>query len=145
MTQHGNRVRAGSGCIPVLEDAPQRRSALRVAHGLPFNDYLGTAIRWKPATASTGRAALQSPVLVHYYLVLVEALPAGTEGSAVPRNMVRNVLHGRWNAQARGAESWMEARSMRIPDGADAARLKVVGWLEDSEGHVVAAAQSACR
>jgi hypothetical protein len=54
---------------------------LRVAHGLPFNDYIGTAIEVKPATAAPGRPGW-----------LVETIPAGTEGTAVERNLVRNLL-----------------------------------------------------
>jgi hypothetical protein len=34
---------------------------------------------------------------------------------------------------------------MNIPEGADPARLRVVGWVEDAHGRIVAAAQSHCR
>ena len=34
---------------------------------------------------------------------------------------------------------------MRVPEGAQAQRLRVVGWVQDEQGRVIAAAQSACR
>jgi hypothetical protein len=33
---------------------------------------------------------------------------------------------------------------MSIPEGAKSARLRVVGWVEDGRGRIVAAAQSRC-
>jgi hypothetical protein len=33
---------------------------------------------------------------------------------------------------------------MSIPEGAKPERLRVVGWVEDARGRVVAAAQSRC-
>ncbi|MBC5766809.1 hypothetical protein [Ramlibacter albus] len=101
------------------------RASLRVAQGLAFNDYVGASLDAKqPGSA---------------WLVLVEELPAGTEGSAVARNLVRNVLHVE---RRRGAIS--ETRSMQIPEGAKAERLRVVGLLFDERGRLSATAVSAC-
>lgn len=140
---------------PPAATAPQQRGRLRVAHGLPFNDYIGTAIAWAPArngpmhgilntTTSTARDALR------YHLLLVESVPAGTEGTTVPRQIVRNLLEGEWSAadarpQGKNPYRWMETRPMRTPEGAQAERLHMVGWVDDAHGQVVAAAQSACR
>ncbi|MBV7455553.1 hypothetical protein KW843_13805 [Acidovorax sp. sif1233] len=121
-----------------------RPAGLRVAHGMPFNDYLGTAIAFTP-----GRTAAPGPL--EFYLLLVEAVPAGTDGTAVPRNIVRNMLHGAWGKPGQrpvsglGPSKWMETRSMRIPEGAQAERLRMVGWVQDARGTVIAAAQSTCR
>ncbi len=121
-----------------------RPARLRVAHGLPFNDYLGTAIAFTP-TRRDGAA----PDGMAFYLLLVESVPAGTEGTRVGRNMVRNMLQGTWDKRDTLSNSkqtkWMESRSMRIPDGAQPERLRMVGWVQDAQGRVVAAAQSACR
>ena len=121
-----------------------RPARLRVAHGLPFNDYLGTAIAFTP-TRRDGAA----PDAMAFYLLLVESVPAGTEGTRVGRNMVRNMLQGTWDKRDTLSNSkqtkWMESRSMRIPDGAQPERLRMVGWVQDAQGRVVAAAQSACR
>ncbi len=55
---------------------------LRVAHGLPVNNYIGTSIELKPASGGPWKA----------WLLLVETIPPGTEGTPVERNLVRNVL-----------------------------------------------------
>ncbi|RYF46068.1 MAG: hypothetical protein EOO27_40170 [Comamonadaceae bacterium] len=122
---------------------------LRVAHGIPFNDYVGASIHFAPqrSSAESHGAAMGD---LHYYLVLVEAVPAGTDGTAVPRNIVRNMLQGTWNkrnALSKKEQSiqWMEARSMRIPEGVQAERLRMVGWVQDAQGRTVAAAQSTCQ
>jgi hypothetical protein len=107
---------------------------LRVAHGLPLNDYIGTSIELKPGSGGPWKA----------WLLLVETLPAGTEGSAVERNLVRNAFQADWPAKARGAAPWSELRPMRIAEGAKAERLRVVGWVEDERGRIRAIAQSRC-
>lgn len=130
-------------------DAPPLPARLRVAHGLPFNDYLGTGISLTRVRKAKSHATPAPPLAFH--LVLVEAVPANSDGTAVSRSIVRNVLQGTWNEgnlKARtktGSAHWMETRSMRIPDGARAERLRLVGWVQDAEGVLVAAAQSVCR
>jgi hypothetical protein len=106
---------------------------LRVAQGLPFNDYIGTSIELTPRGAGPWRA----------WLVLVEDLPAGTEGSPVARSLVRNALALEWNTGAK-TQRLRESRPMRIPEGAQPQRLRVVGWVQDARGRLVAAAKSAC-
>ena len=116
--------------------------ALRVAHGLPFNDYIGTSIGLTPATALRGKGKVSA------WLLLVETLPADTEGTLVERNLVRNALVVDWDGNAvprpPGAAGWHEARSMRMADGADPKRLHMVGLLQDANGHLLAAAVSRC-
>ena len=123
-------------------------AGLRVAHGQPFNDYLGASITF------THGALPSSSGPWHFYLLLVESVPAQSEGTPVPRQLVRNVFTGTW-AQEHAAQersrpghaqaALQEMRPLRIPDGAQADRLRVVGWVQDAKGQVVAAAQSACR
>ncbi|HSV46828.1 MAG TPA: hypothetical protein VLJ58_13660, partial [Ramlibacter sp.] len=103
---------------------------LRAAHGLPFNGYVGTSIELKSAGPGPWTA----------WLLLVETLPAGTEGSPVERNLVRNALQLGWAGGARKFES----RPMSIPEGAQPQRLRVVGWVQDARGRIRAAAQSRC-
>lgn len=127
----------------------QRTQPLRVAHGLPMNDYLGTGIALRATHA--GRASTAGSW--QYHLLLVESVPAGTEGTPVARNLVRNMLSGTWNEreqlskseQTRSRFAWMDNRPMRIPEGAKAEQLHMVGWVQNAQGEVVAAAQSVCR
>jgi hypothetical protein len=107
--------------------------SVRVANGLPFNDYIGASIELRHAP----------PGRWHAWLVLVEQLPAGTEKTPIDRNLVRNVLELDWKTPARGARL-LEARPMNIPAGADPTRLRVVGIVEDARGRIRGIAQSHC-
>ena len=111
---------------------------LRVAHGLPFGGYIGTSMELKPGRGGPWQA----------WLLLVETLPAGIEGSPVERTLVRNVLRLTWDSQTPRAESrrgsFYETRPMQIPAGADPARLRVVGWVEDTRGRLRGIAASRC-
>ena len=116
---------------------------LRVAHGLPVNDYVGTSIEASPARA------LRSSGQVTAWLLLVETIPAGAEGSPVERNLVRNALKSSWNGADVLSKSeqkrFYESRPMRVANGAKASRLRVVGWLQDASGRVLATAVSRCQ
>jgi hypothetical protein len=104
---------------------------LRVAHGLPVNDYIGTSIEMRGGGSGPFTA----------WLLLVEALPAGTEGTVVDRNLVRNAFSVEWKGTA--AKRY-EIRPMRIVEGTKPSRLSVVGWVQDAQGKVRAIAQSHC-
>lgn len=101
---------------------------LRIAHGLPVNDYIGAALEVAPPPPGHWKA----------WLLLVETLPRGTAGSPVERNLVRN-------AYVSATPGRYEIRSMQIHEGARAQRLRLVAWLEDSHGRVGAIAQTRCR
>ena len=132
-------------CLHRTGGGHARRAAARGArHGL--RRLPGHVHRIQAAKTVPGRTAAATDW--RFYLLLVEAVPAETEGSLVARNMVRNMLHGTWDSRCmpsnREQKNWMEARPMRIPEGARAERLRVVGWVQDEQGRVVAAAQSDC-
>lgn len=132
-----NRLQAlGRQAPPQTDQAVSRavgKRALRVAHGMPFNDYLGTSIEMKPAARGEWTA----------WLALVENIPVGTEGTPVERNLVRNLLQVPWQA-ARAPARLLESRSMRIAEGVQADRLRVIGWVEDAKGRIHGIAQSEC-
>ena len=118
-----------------------RGATLRVAHGLPVSDYLGASIELKPIAV-----AAKQPLTA--WLALVETLPSGTEGSPVERNLVRNVLQRIWDGRKPLLKTeqnrLFETRSMNIAPAASPERLRVIGWIEDEKGRVLAAAQSRC-
>jgi hypothetical protein len=111
---------------------------LRVARGPAFNGYMGASVELKPGRGGPW----------HAWLLLVETLPAGTEGSPVARNLVRNVLQLAWDSEpapsGQGPLRLFESRPLRIPQGADPRRLQVVGWVQDARGRIRAIAQSRC-
>ena len=118
-----------------------RSGSLRVAHGLPVSGYMGASIELQaPAVADAQTWTA--------WLALVEALPSGTEGSPVPRNLVRNLIQTLWDGRKqlsnRERLRFIESRSMDIPAGMKTDRAQVIGWIEDAQGRVVAAAQSRC-
>ena len=111
---------------------------LRVAHGLAFNGYLGTSISFKPGP--------RAPDGLSAWVVLVETIAAGTEGTPIERNLVRNTLQLDWSrpARATGQRGWSEARPLSIPEGARAERLRLIGWVQDRRGRILQLAQSRC-
>jgi hypothetical protein len=112
-----------------------RALPLRLAQGGTFNDYIGTSIELK----APGREPWQA------WLLLVEQLPAGTEGSPVERQLVRNVFRPDWQqAAGRGAGGLAETRSMQVHAGANVDRLRLVGVLADSRGRIRAISRTAC-
>jgi hypothetical protein len=115
---------------------------LRVAHGVPVSGYIGASV----ALQRIPRHAAPGPWTA--WLALVEALPAGTEASPVPRNLVRNLIQPIWDERKQLSKSehvsMLESRAMDIPAGADPARLAVIGWIQDADGRIFAAAQSRC-
>lgn len=117
-------------------------TTLRVAHGLPLSGYLGASIELKPIPPAATKQLWTA------WLALVETLPAGTEGTPVARYLVRNAFQVTWNGDPKQADAsknqFFDARSMSIAQGVNPDRLRVVGWVEDATGQVLAAAQSRC-
>lgn len=115
---------------------------LRVAHGVPVSGYIGASVQLQRIPP----AGVAPPFTA--WLALVERIPAGTEGSPVPRNLVRNLLQSLWDGRKQLSKdeqpSFLESRVLDIPAGTDPARLSVIGWVQDGEGRVFAAAQSRC-
>lgn len=103
---------------------------LRIAQGEPVNDYIGTSIVLRPPAAGRWDT----------WLLLVEALPAGAEGSPVPRNLVRNVFRPEWPARG----PWRESRPTQIHEGADVRRLRLVALVQDAGGRMRAIAATQC-
>jgi hypothetical protein len=116
-------------------------ATVRVAHGVALGGYIGASIeaRRPPSDRQPATAVL----------LLVETIAAGSDGTPIERNLVRNMLQAPWNGdsslQKQKQISWLERRPLSIPEGADPQRLRVVGWLQDERGRLLAAAQSACR
>ena len=111
--------------------APKR--GLRVSHGLPFNGYLGTSLELKSPRSERWTA----------WLLLVETIPAGSDGTPIERNLVRNALQLAWPAGPQQPRLF-DSRPMSVPEGARPERLRVVGWVQDGRGRMRAIAQSRC-
>ena len=132
MPESAERLQALRRPAPAAADAVTslRRGpavATRIALGEAFNDYVGTSI------------ALKAQAPLDVWLLLVEELPAGTEGSPVARNLVRNVFR----ATAKGA--FQESRAMQVHEGARPARLRLLALVQDSDGRMRAISRTECR
>jgi len=137
------RLKALGRPVPPQADHAENRllaaaRTLRVAQGVPFNDYIAASIELKPAGSAPWSA----------WLALVETIPAGTEGSPVERHLVRNLFQPAWDVHRRPnrgeQKRLLDSRSMRIPEGANPQRLRVVGWVQDARGRIRAIAHSQC-
>ena len=106
---------------------------LRVALGQPFNDYVAASIELPKGGKGPWRA----------WLLLVERLPAGAEGSPVERNLVRNVFRPDWGHDSTGRLA--ETRAMQLREGAQPERLRLVALLEDARGRMRSIRQTQCR
>ena len=136
----------------IATSSATKAPTLRVAHGVALGGYVGTSIELKPAR---GTALPRQPLTA--WLLLVEEVPAGTDGTPVARNLVRNALNPLWNMHSKLLLSEQsshrqpqmparlyESRPMSIPAGVNPDHLRVVGWVEDAKGRVIAGAASGC-
>ena len=118
------------------------KGKLRVAHGLPVSGYIGASIEYKQVPAD----AVGQPWSA--WLALVETIPAGTEGTTVARNLVRNLIQPIWDGRKQLSKqellNFVESRSLDIPPSMNTDRVRVIGWVQDAQGRIVAAAQSRC-
>lgn len=118
---------------PASASLPQpARLQLRVALGPALGGYVGTSIALASTAPPVGPRSA--------WLALVETIPAGADGTAVERNLVRNTLVLDWST----AGPHTEIRPMAIPEGAQPTRLRVIGWVEDTHARVLGVAQSVC-
>lgn len=116
--------------------------SLRVSYGPVVGNYVGMSVTLTlPANATLARP-------LSGWVLLVENLPSGTEGSPLPRNLVRNALQPSWNEGKELSNqeyiSLQDFRAMSLPEGTRPSRLQLLGWVQDAQGRVLTAASSAC-
>lgn len=107
---------------------------LRVVQGFVVAGHLGAKLRYRPATAQPYTA----------WLLLVEQLPPGTEGSPVARQLVRAAAELRPGTRGGRPLPLDETRAFRVPEGAQPERLRVLGWVQDARGRLQALGQTHC-
>ena len=107
---------------------------LRVAHGLAVNSYVGTSIELAKRPKQVKK--------LDSVLLLLEYIPQGMADSPVDRLLVRNMLQESWNLKTQ--PTLLSRRPMSIPAGTNPDNLRVVGWVQDAKGRVLAMAQSRC-
>ena len=82
----------------------------------------------------------------HAWLLLVEQIPAGAEGTPVARNLVRKVFRPEsWAKIGRGSGPLAETRSMQVPKWTHPERVRLVAVLQDGRGRIRAITRTECR
>ena len=79
------------------------------------------------------------------WLALVELLPAGSEGNAAPRALVRSVAGPLPLDSAVPGQRLTHLRALRWPETAQPERLQARAWLEAADGRIIAMAADGCR
>ena len=120
----------------VQRSAPRSASSLQlsVVSGPAWNGYFGVQVD------GSGRSAAGASV----WVALVEAIPSGTDGTPLPRELVRTVSGPVTPAELRNGQPWQHLLAMRWPDTAKPSRLRARAWIEDGHGRIVAMAGERC-
>ena len=117
---------------------------IRVAHGLAVAGYIGASIELKQFPKNLSATKNLTAVLL-----LTETIPKGTADSPIERTLVRNMLIEPWVVTSASAKKSVKQviltrRPLSIPAGVNPDNLHVFGWVQDSAGRVLTAAQSLC-
>jgi hypothetical protein len=109
---------------------------LEVASGLAWNGYVGLSFSLNAPPKSPWPADAAG------YVALVERIPAGTDGSASARQLVR-ALAGPLTLQRAAAKAPVQHLvAVRLPANGEPARFAAVGWVQASDGRVWVASES---
>jgi hypothetical protein len=76
------------------------------------------------------------------YIALVQRVPAGSEGSAVARQLVRALVGPLPLDDLKTKRQVDHWRAVRLPSTERPDQLASVGWIETEHGKVIAAAQA---
>jgi hypothetical protein len=116
---------------------------LRIADGPAWNGYIGLQLTVHRNSNRNGNRNGKLPEGAVAYMALVERMARKSEGTALARQLVRNVVGPLSLEELASVTPVRHFRAMRLPDGARAEKLASVAWVESAEGKVIAATQSA--
>ncbi|MBE7427746.1 MAG: hypothetical protein HS106_17265 [Ideonella sp.] len=122
--------------VSVQRSTAHRASSLHlsVISGPAWYGYLGVQLD------ASGRVAAGASV----WVALVETVAPGTEGTLVPRELVRTLAGPLPAEDLRRGQPWQYQLAMRWPETAKPARLRARAWIEDARGRIVAMAGERC-
>lgn len=127
-------ARAEAGAMVSRQTRTQARQPLRLVQGFVVGGYLGGKLSYRPSGSKPYTA----------WLLLVEQLPAGTEGSGTDRQLVRAAAELRPPTRQGRPQAIDEIRAFRLPEGAQPERLRLVGWVQDTQGRLLSLMQTHC-
>ncbi|HET9645405.1 MAG TPA: hypothetical protein VFP68_19080 [Burkholderiaceae bacterium] len=109
---------------------------LKVQTGLAWNGYLALSLDLERLAGSARTFGPHASA----WLALVERVPAGSDGTPVPRQLVRAVI-GPLPLDSSRDSGVHHLRALRLPPNSQAERLAAAGWIEDA-GQMLIASQS---
>jgi len=112
--------------------------SLRVGAGPAWRGYFGLQLSLLPPPRPAWAAGTTA------WLALVELLPAGSEGNAQPRALVRSVAGPLPLDGATPGQRLTHLRALRWPESAKPERLQARAWLEAPDGRIIAMAANRC-
>lgn len=112
--------------------------SLRVVAGPAWQGYVGLQLSLLPPARPAWPAGTTA------WLALVELLPAGSEGNAAPRALVRSVAGPLPLDTAQPGQRLTYLRALRWPETAKPERLQARAWMEAPDGRVLAMAADRC-
>jgi hypothetical protein len=113
--------------------------SLKVESGPAWQGYIGVQLRAQHPRRNGWPAGSTA------WLALVELLPAGSEGSAVERALVRAVAGPLPLTDAPAGPTIEHLHALRWPTTALPVRLQARGWIEGPDGALLAVAADRCR
>jgi hypothetical protein len=119
--------------------AASKGMKLDVSSGLAWNGYVGLNFT---LTLPKQRHDPAWPADAVGYVALVERIPAGTDGSARARQLVRALAGPLPLNKPAGRAPLQHLLAVRLPANGEPARFGAVGWVETSEHRVLLAAAS---
>jgi hypothetical protein len=119
-----------------------RRSAARMDHTLRLHVLSGPA--WNGYFAVQVDGSGRAPSGSTAWIALVESVDAGTDGTPVPRQLVRTVAGPYQPVELRSGKPWHRLQALRWPETAKPARLRALAWIEQRDGRIVAMAGERC-
>ncbi len=146
-TERLQRLRPGSrAALPDVAPlqalgAPRRSLAaggLQVQSGPAWHGYFGLELRL------AGPARSRLPAGSSGWLALVEQVPAGSDGTAVPRALVRSVAGPLALDSAPRGLPISHLRALRWPAGAEPTRLQARAWIEAPDGRLLLVVADRC-
>lgn len=118
-----------------LARSPRLRPRLQVQGGPAWNGYFGLQLSVRSPAPPAGSSG---------WLALVEQVPAGEEGSAISRQLVRAVAGPLPLDGLSPRKPLQHLRALRVGEGTQPQRLVGIGWVEAADGRVLAVAREAC-
>lgn len=137
-----DRLLRASGAGLADGQAATHQTALRTPKGLRLRVTTGPA--WHGYLALQLDAQGPVPPGSSGWLALVEAVPPGTDGTPVARQLVRTVTGPLTLSGLRSGQRVRLLHALRWPETAKPERLRARAWIEDGGGRILAVAEQGC-